>query len=180
MTPVFDTRTVSVTYSKLGGKHLLESWIPLLALKACYPRRDWTALCIGRAKKNDQIERRLLGPPADSRETLRDLVRLYDAGRREPLPLPMRTSFAWADARNSDRDPVKVAGWRWHSQDNFRGEDAEPAHVRIWGTKASLDVLLGPPNPGEEVPGEDTRLGALAARLWGPLLRSERSARELG
>ncbi len=180
VTPVFDTRTVSVTYSKLGGKHLLESWIPLLALKACHPRRDWTALCIGRAKKSDQIERRLLGPPADSRETLRDLVRLYDAGRREPLPLPMRTSFAWADARNSDRDPVRVAGWRWHSQDNFRGEDAEPAHVRIWGTRASLDVLLGPPHPGEEITGEDTRLGALAARLWGPLLRSERSARELG
>ncbi len=180
VTPVFGTRTVSVTYSRLAGKHLLASWIPLLALKAAHPRRDWTALCIGRAKKSDQIERRLLGPPADSRETLRDLVRLYDAGRREPLPLPMRTSFAWADARNSDRDPVRVAGWRWQSQDNFHGEDAEPAHVRVWGTKASLDVLLGPPHPGEEVPDEHTRLGALSARLWGPLLRSERSARELG
>ena len=33
-TPVFGTRTVSVTYSRLSGKHLLESWIPLLALKA--------------------------------------------------------------------------------------------------------------------------------------------------
>jgi exodeoxyribonuclease V gamma subunit len=179
VTPVYDTRTVSVTYSRLGGKHLLESWIGLLALKACQPRRDWTALCIGRGKRNDQVERRLLGPPADSRETLRDLVRLYDAGRREPLPLPTRTSFAWADARNSDRDPLRVAGWRWQSQDNFRGEDAEPAHVRIWGPRASLGALLGPPLPGEEVPGENTRLGALAARLWGPLLRSERSAREL-
>jgi len=180
VTPVFDARTVSVTYSKLGGKHLLDSWIPLLALKAGNPRRDWTALCIGRARRSDQIERRLLGPPADSRETLRDLVRLYDAGRREPLPLPVRTSFAWADARNSDRDPIKVAGFRWNSQDNYRGENAEPAHERVWGTRARLDVLLGPPHPGEEIPGEGTRLGALAARLWGPLLRSERSARELG
>jgi exodeoxyribonuclease V gamma subunit len=179
VTPVFGTRTVSVTYSKLGGKHLLESWIPLLALKAGNPRRDWTALCIGRAKKDNQLERRLLGPPADSHETLRELVRLYDAGRREPLPLPVRTSFAWADARISDRDPVKVAAFRWCSQNNYRGEDAEPAHERAWGTKAPLDVLLGAPHPGEEIPGEDTRLGALAARLWGPLLHSERSAREL-
>jgi exodeoxyribonuclease V gamma subunit len=180
VTPVFGTRTVSVTYSKLGGKHLLESWIPLLALKAANPRRDWTALCIGRAKRNDQLERRLLGPPADSAATLRDLVRLYDAGRREPLPLPVRTSFAWAEARSSGRDPVKVAGYRWSSQNNFHGEDAEPAHVRVWGPRARLEVLLDPPHPGEEVPGEGTRLGALAARLWGPLLQAERSARELG
>jgi exodeoxyribonuclease V gamma subunit len=180
VTPVFGARTVSVTYSKLGGKHLLESWIPLLALKASDSRRDWTALCIGRARRNDRIERRLLGPPPDSLETLRDLVRLYDAGRREPLPLPLRTSFAWADARNSDRDPLRAAGYRWNSQNSFRGENAEPAHERVWGARARLDALLGPPRPGEEVPGEGTRLGALAARLWGPLLRSERSARELG
>jgi exodeoxyribonuclease V gamma subunit len=149
-------------------------------LKAANPRRDWTALCIGRAKRNDQLERRLLGPPADSAATLRDLVRLYDAGRREPLPLPVRTSFAWAEARSSGRDPVKVAGYRWSSQNNFHGEDAEPAHVRVWGPRARLEVLLDPPHPGEEVPGEGTRLGALAARLWGPLLQAERSARELG
>jgi exodeoxyribonuclease V gamma subunit len=180
VSPVFGTRTVSVTYSRLGGKRLLESWIPLLALKAAIPRRDWTALCIGRGKKAGQIERRLLGPAPDSREALRDLVRLYDAGRREPLPLPLRTSYAWADARNSDRDPVKVAGFRWASQNNFDGENAEPAHERVWGTRARLDVLLGAPHPGEETPGEGTRLGALAARLWLPLLQAERSVRELG
>ena len=31
VSPVFGDRLVSVTYSKLDGKHLLESWIPLLA-----------------------------------------------------------------------------------------------------------------------------------------------------
>ncbi|AKN18208.1 exodeoxyribonuclease V subunit gamma [Mycobacterium haemophilum DSM 44634] len=180
VTPVFGTRTVSVTYSRLGGKHLLEAWIPLLALQADKPHREWTALCIGRAQKNQQIEQRLLGPPTDPRETLRDLVRLYDAGRREPLPLPLRTSYAWADARNCGRDPVKVAGWRWNSQHNYRGEDAEPAHERVWGTRAPLDVLLGTPRPGEEAAGEGTRLGALSARLWLPLLRAERSPREVG
>ncbi|MCV7100123.1 exodeoxyribonuclease V subunit gamma [Mycobacterium palustre] len=177
---VFGTRTVSVTYSRLGGKHLLESWVPLLALKASDPRRDWTALCVGRGRRDDRIERRLLGPPPDSLAALRELVRLYDTGRCEPLPLPLRTSFAWAEARNADRDPLRAAGYRWNSQNNFRGENAEPAHVRVWGPTARLDALLGPPRPGEEVPGETTRLGALAARLWAPLLRSERSARELG
>ncbi|HKI40695.1 MAG TPA: exodeoxyribonuclease V subunit gamma, partial [Mycobacterium sp.] len=45
VTPVFGERTVSVTYSKLGGKHLMESWIPLLALSAAVPGHHWTALC---------------------------------------------------------------------------------------------------------------------------------------
>ena len=39
VSPVFGDRLVSVTYSKLDGKHLLESWIPLLALIARDPDR---------------------------------------------------------------------------------------------------------------------------------------------
>ena len=34
VSPVFGDRLVSVTYSKLDGRHLLQSWIPLLALLA--------------------------------------------------------------------------------------------------------------------------------------------------
>ena len=173
VSPVFGQRMVSVTYSKLGGKHLMESWIPLLALGAGIPDRDWTALCIGRAKNTHHIEQRLLGVPPDPAAALGDLVRLYDAGSREPLPVPVRTSFAWADARHWGRNPVKAAGWRWQSQNNFRGENAEPAHERLWGKRAPLTVLLGAPHLGEEIDGEDTRLGALAARLWLPLLRAE-------
>lgn len=173
VTPVFGGRTVSVTYSRLGGKHLMESWIPLLLLSAGRPGCDWTALCIGRARNNHRIEQRLLGPPPDPGATLRDLVRLYDAGRREPLPLPVRTSFAWAEARHCGNDPARAAGWRWHSQNHFHGEDAEPAHEKVWGRRAPLAVLLGAPHLGEEFGGEDTRLGALAARLWLPLLRAE-------
>ena len=48
VSPVFGDRLVSVTYSKLDGRHLLESWIPLLALIAHDPSRDWSAVCIGR------------------------------------------------------------------------------------------------------------------------------------
>ncbi|HUO39717.1 MAG TPA: exodeoxyribonuclease V subunit gamma, partial [Mycobacterium sp.] len=177
VTPVFGGRTVSVTYSKLGGKHLLESWIPLLALAVTQPGRDWTALCIGRDMKARQVAQRLLGPPPDPGQTLRELVRLYDIGRAEPLPLPIRTSFAWAEARHQGKDPRKVAGWRWESQNNYQGECEEPAHERVWGHKSSLDVLLGRPKTGEEIDGEDTRLGALAARLWLPLLSAEREQR---
>ncbi len=91
---------------------------------------------------------------------LRDLVALFDAGRREPLPLPLKTSYAWAEKRYKGRDPVKVASSKWTSNNFHVGDDAERAHVRVWGPRAPFELLLGPPRPGEEMPGEDTRLGA--------------------
>ena len=63
VSPVFGDRLVSVTYSKLDGKHLLESWIPLLALTAHDPSRDWSAVCIGRAKRGTTPRLEGLGPP---------------------------------------------------------------------------------------------------------------------
>ena len=48
--------------------------------------------------------------------------------------------------------------------------------MRVWGIGAPLETLLGPVRPDEAAEGEDTRLGAYAARLWLPMLRSERGA----
>ncbi len=175
---VFGDRLVSVRYSKLDGKHLLESWIPLLALYAHQPDRDWSAVCIGRPKRGTTPREEHLGRPRQAAlEVLRDLVAIYDAGRREPIPLPIKTSYAWAVARHSGDDPVKQATYRWKS-DLYPGEDQAPAHVRAWGRNARLTDLMQPLRPGEECPasphGEKHRLGAFAARLWLPLLQAER------
>ena len=107
---------------------------------------------------------------------LKDLVALYDTGRREPLPLPLKTSCAWAEARHNDDDPVAAAEDKWKTTSFHAGENDEPAHSRVWGRNAPLEKLLGAPRRGEEVSGEETRLGALAMRLWLPLLTDERSA----
>jgi exodeoxyribonuclease V gamma subunit len=173
VSPVYGDRLVSVTYSKLDGKHLLESWIPLLALIARDPGHDWAAVCIGRPKRGTTPRVEGLGPPDDCVEVLRELVAIYDAGRREPIPLPIKTSYAWAAARHCGDDPVREAEFRWKSG-NYPGEDAAPAHVRAWGNNARLDALMQPLRPGEECDGEDNRLGAYAARLWLPMLRAER------
>lgn len=173
---VYGERLVSVTYSRLDGKHLLESWIPLLALLAHHPGRDWSAVCIGRMKRGSAVRVEGLGPPLDdaAAAVLRELVAIYDAGRREPIPLPIKTSYAWAAARHGGEDPAAQARYRWKSSDRFPGEDEAPAHVRAWGHRAPLDDLLQPVRPGEECDGEDTRLGAYAARVWLPMLRAER------
>ncbi|MBY0443500.1 MAG: exodeoxyribonuclease V subunit gamma [Mycobacteriaceae bacterium] len=173
VTAVFDHQLVSVTYATLAGKHLLQTWISLLALKASYPEKDWSAVCIGRTQRSERIAQRVLAAPANATTVLSELVQLYDNGHREPLPLPIRTSYAWAQARLAGKNPLTAAGYRWHTQHNYRGENAEPAHVEVWDRNAGLDVLLSPPQPGEEIDGENTRLGALAARLWFPLLRAE-------
>ena len=62
VSPVYGERLVSVTYSKLDGKHLLESWIPLLALFAHDSGRDWSAVCIGRPKEGTTPRVRGAGP----------------------------------------------------------------------------------------------------------------------
>lgn len=173
VSPVFDDHLVSVTYSKLDGKHLLASWIPLLALYAQHPDRDWTALCIGRARRSTRPSQRGLGQPRQPAvDLLRDLVAIYDAGRREPLPLPVKTSYAWASARLEGGDPEREASFRWKSG-MYPAEDQDPAQVRAWGPNAWLKELMQPLRPGEEVDGETHRLGAYSARLWLPMLQAE-------
>ena len=178
VSPVYGAHLVSVTYSKLDGKHLLAAWIPLLALAAHDPSQPWTAACIGRRPKGDGARREVIGrPEAPAVDVLRDLVAIYDAGRREPIPLPLKTSFAWAQARLSGSDPAYAASGKWKSSDHFPGEDKHPPHARVWKSGAPLKVLLDPVRPGEEHPGESTRLGAYGARLWLPLLQSLQGGR---
>lgn len=173
VSPVFGDHLVSVTYSKLDGKHLLASWIPLLALYAHRPDRDWSAICIGRAKRSNTPNERALARPQDPAvDLLQNLVAIYDAGRREPLPLPIKTSYAWACARFEGGDAEREAKFRWQSN-KYPGEDQDPAQVRAWGPNAWLKSLMQPLRPGEEVDGETHRLGAYSARLWLPMLRAE-------
>jgi exodeoxyribonuclease V gamma subunit len=164
VSPVFGDRLVSVTYSKLDGKHLLESWIPLLALLARDPSIDWRAVCIGRAKKSATPREEGLGrPDVEAVAVLRELVAVYDAGRREPIPLPIKTSYAWAVARHTGDVPEQAARYRWKSSDHYPAEDQAPAHVHSWGHGAHLSKLV------------DAGLDTYSARVWLPMLRAERS-----
>ena len=53
-------------------------------------------------------------------------------------------------------------------------EDAV-AHALVWGRDRSFaDLRAEPPRPGEQVDGEATRFGALAMRLWLPVVERAR------
>ncbi len=160
VSPVFGERLVDVTYSKLDGRHLLQSWIPLLALHAHAPRTDWSAVVVGRPKRGTTPREEVLGRPAETAvELLADLVAIYDAGRREPLPLPIKTSYAWAEAKHTHGDPERAAGYRWRT-DRYPGEDAEKANERAFGKGAWLSELVR------------RGLDDYACRLWLPMLRA--------
>jgi exodeoxyribonuclease V gamma subunit len=174
---VYGDRLVPVSYSRLGAKHRLQSWVHVLALAAANPDRTWSAHTIGRPESGRSrldVATSVLAPDAEAVRDLRGLVELRDLGLVEPLPVPLKASLAYARAR-LDRKPegiaLRKALWAWQTG-RFPGECAEPSHVRVWGDDAPL--------PGQEPAGADlvqppetTRFGSLAARLWVPLLRKE-------
>ena len=109
--------------------------------------------------------------PADAVSLVTDLVAIYDAGMREPLPLPLKAGHEWALRHRSPQAArIKSAEFKWKSG-NYPGEDADPEQVMVWGRGCALETLLQQvPRPGEEIDGETTRLGALARRLWVPMI----------
>ena len=175
---VFGNRIVTVTYSRLAAKHRLRSWIDLLALSVGHPDESWTAHALGRGRAGTT---RALTGPLDHRAEgwLRDLVEIYDRGLREPLPLPVKTACAYAEAslirrRGAQTDPELKARREWEtdrfSPTGIPGEDADLAHVRAFGQAAPLECLLTPPRADETWNDEPHRLGQYAWRLWQPLL----------
>ncbi len=180
---VYGDRLVPVSYSRLGAGHRLQSWLRLLALSAAEPDRNWTAHTIGRPSNNrsrDDHALSLLGPVPDhqARELLHDLVQLRDRGLTEPLPLPVKASFAYARLRRTHATVTegrRKARFDW-DDGRFPGECSDPGHLRVFGPRAALPGTEQHPLSGEDFPGEADRFGALTMRLWSPLLQSEQGS----
>lgn len=171
VTDLYGDRLVRVNFSRLGPKHILDAWVPLLALCATHPGRHWSAGAVGRDRRS--YARATFAAVDDAPALLAELVALYDAGMCEPLPLPLKTGHAWASYRKYPQQARYRADQAW-ARTRYGPENAEPAAVRVWGPNAPLDVLVGEPRTGEEYAGERTRLGALASRLWVPILARQR------
>jgi exodeoxyribonuclease V gamma subunit len=179
---VYGDRLVPVTYSRLGATHRLQSWIRLLALAATDDDHSWTAHTLGRPtnkRSGEGFATSLLGPLDHTAvDVLRDLVDLRDRGLCEPLPLPLKASLTYARLRRTragQDEALLKAGWDW-TDGRFPGEQSDPAHRRAWGPGAPLPGVSVPPRDGEAHDGESTRFGALALRLWSPLLAAEQGS----
>jgi exodeoxyribonuclease V gamma subunit len=173
---VHGTCLVTIGYSRLAAGPRLRAWILLVALTAAHPDLPWTAVTVGRGRAQSP-QKSSFGAidPAVARTVLDQLVDLYDRALCQPLPLSLKTSAAYAEARDRDEPPaaIRQASRRWRS-DQFPGEDADSAHLQVWGSAPLETLLLEEPRADERWAGEPTRFGELALRLWTPLLEHER------
>ncbi len=169
VTDLYGDRIVKVGVSRLGARHHLDAWLPLLALCATWPDGPWSAGAVGRGGGRGGAARLTFGAVAEAGTELRRLVRLYDAGMREPIPLPLKTSHEYARAGTA-AGGTAAARRAWQTTD-FGPEWADAHHVLAWGPELPLEELMAaPPLTGEEVAHHDSRLGSLAQKLWRPVL----------
>ncbi len=171
---VRDGAVVAVTYSSLSAKHRARAWVLALALAAT--EGAGRAVTVGRL--GDRARTSTLTAPADPHAALADLLDLFDRGTCEPLPLGAKSSWAYAGRRlggNTPEQALDAARKDWNRTPGGEGEDR--SHQYVWGDRPAFDDLLAaPPGDGEQWPGEPTRFGALACRLWAPVRAAERFA----
>ncbi|MGQ0630868.1 MAG: exodeoxyribonuclease V subunit gamma [Sporichthyaceae bacterium] len=158
---------VHVGYSSLGPKQRLTAWVELLALSAGRPDRTWQVVTVARRSKS--AIRHVIGPldPQVAAWELAALVRLREDGLCAPLPLPLKTSYAYVDARDrgmADGEALGRANEEWSGRNDIPGENTDPAHRLVWGPAAPLEAL------------DLARMRAVAEELWAPIRRAERAA----
>jgi exonuclease V gamma subunit len=97
---------------------------------------------------------------------------------RAVLPLPCKTSLAYAEAVRAGADPVQAAEGAWVTRWTTPQEDSDPEHRIVYGDVVDIDTLLAEqPWPDESGAGwaeeEASRLGRCSRRLWDRILAVE-------
>ena len=179
---------VNAVYSRLAPKHRLDAWIRFLALCACRPGELHSAVTVGRSPRpSDQrpaatvITWGMQDPDEIARAAraqIVDLVRLYERGMAEPLPLYCCTSLAWAQAQRAGGDAFAEASAEWEGGYQRTGEGEDDCHRLILGGMRPFNsVVEEQPRPDETGEGwdelETSRFGRLSRRVWDPLLDRE-------
>jgi exodeoxyribonuclease V gamma subunit len=167
---VIGDTVVTLQYSRVRPKQRLAAWVRVLAATAMHPDRPLRGLVVGRCrdskKKVTWAVVEPLGDTADERrkvalDLLDDVLRLYDEGLCEPLPLYCRTSGFWAAADHEGADGEDVARKSWFTSWEIPNEDRDAAHVLVLGGIAPFEDIF------------TDRFCQVARRLWTPLLDRE-------
>ncbi len=165
---VHEATIVRVNYSFLSAKHRLQSWIELVALTASEQGTPWRAITIGRGGNST------LGPvsPEQAVYVLAQLAELRRTGLSEPLPFSPKTSAEYARIRMDG----KTLELYTKKLESIWITERDRAYESFFGTRASLeDLMRQRPRPSESSPNgmEPSRFGAIACRVFEPLLAAE-------
>ena len=167
---------VRVIASSLAAKHMLRAWVQLLALTAAQPEQPWTSLVVGR-RKDEAVTFRI--GPTSADVAVRNLERLADLHARGmcmPLPMPAKTSGAYARKRFEGASPRESDGAARKEWGSRYGDSHDDAHVLVWGAEASFDSLRAVEVPGLDPGEEGSAFGVLARLVWQDLLTAEAGA----
>ena len=178
---LYGNALLSASYSRLSSKHRISAWVRLLAIAAATGESNWQAITLGRAADDNQGARRaVLDTPDDAAAVLRALIDIRAAGLREPLPLGVRTSAAYAELSSWNLDEAyQKAKDEWTSDGlgTYRKnqENSEPAICTVYGNDAPFTILWDMPAPPDHqwIDDEQSHFVQLAMRVWRPLLDCE-------
>ncbi|MGW5523735.1 exodeoxyribonuclease V subunit gamma [Gordonia sp. NPDC003950] len=187
---VYGETIIEATYSKIRAKQRLAAWVRLLATAEAQQQsapsgeRIHTAVVIGRAdRRSSHVTAVSLRVPDDPTAVLADLIAIYRLGLCVPLPVPLDPGLAYAEkcVRGSSAEIARRAA---AAKFDYRfGAQADPYIRFAYGddvtTAVGFDALTEVPIPDDPrwsaiglVPGEPM-FGALATRIWEPLLAHE-------
>ncbi|MCU0297679.1 MAG: exodeoxyribonuclease V subunit gamma [Candidatus Nanopelagicales bacterium] len=166
---IYGEAIVRATYSKMKAKSEVQIWPELLALAASEPHVRRRARYV--AKDKDFT---LTAPPADeAQRILTELVEIYLAGQRSPLPIPPATARDYTQRRTRGTPAHVAAQLAENGPWKKDHESTSPEVALVWGPAPTLAALLEEhPRKDENWYDEDTRFGMLARRVWEPILRA--------
>ena len=170
---IFQDSQIIAGYQKIGPRRLCHAWIRHLVLLCSgqMPSADTTIL-LGRGDDNSPHIVNF-GYVDNPQQTLRDMVDIYLAGQREPLPLFPKTSFA--HAASTDKEIAKSflsilsSEKQWYGANNFQAESQEPHTNLVFGNTEPWSLANRNPDLG---------FSSLAFRVFGPILEHLRGSGE--
>ncbi len=158
----------TVTVSRSSPKQQVAAWLALVALTGTDPHTQWRSVVVRRDEAGDGIDTLQLAVPGDTPaerrrravEGLAVAADCYVRGRREPLPLFPRLSFALHRGRGIGE------AWR-----RFGGRgDGDDAALRVAFGPVELEELLAMPARHDDPPGRAPgRALRYANYLWGAI-----------
>lgn len=179
---------LAITYSTLHAKQRLQSWLTLLALVAADPDRPWQAVTAGWLRGGAQRRAGYyVAGGLDQHTALRhlgELIDVHDRGMRGPIPLPLKTSMAYAERlrqRSGNERSASYAAQRYWESSGFAerridGEGDKAAPRLVYGEAIPFAELRAErPASDEAWNGATSRFGQYALRVWGPMLDVQRA-----
>lgn len=151
----YETGRVVASFARPKKRTLVDAWIRHVVAHATQGVKPFETHLVGRGSKDGASHQKLvpIAKRAKALELLSDLARLYDEGRRTPLPLFPETSYAYASIvckvpkseplmrRMRDDEARDMARRAFEKNFMTEGEGGTPYVTRLVGPEPRLEVV---------------------------------------